>query len=52
MLLVTKASITMPCETQVLGKLKISVAVYICPRRVESLLYVILGFLWTRQNGA
>ena len=33
MLLVTKASVTMPCETHVLGKLKISVAVYILPAK-------------------
>ena len=32
MLLVTKASVIMPYKTHVLGKLKISVAVYICPR--------------------
>ena len=29
MLLVTKNSVTMPCETHVLGKLKIFMAVYI-----------------------
>ena len=33
MLLVTKASVTMPCETHVLGKLKIAVAVYILPAK-------------------
>ena len=52
MLLVTKASVTMPCETLVLGKLKIPVAVYIYPRKVRILLYVILRVLWTQQNGA
>ena len=33
MLLVTKASVTMPCETHVLGNLNISMAVYILPAK-------------------
>ena len=39
MLLVTKASVTMPCETHLLGKLKISMAVYILPAKgIDSIL--------------
>ena len=39
MLLVTKASVTMPCETHVLGKLKVSMAVYILAAKgTESIL--------------
>ena len=34
-LLVTKASVTMPSETHVLGKLYIPMAVYICPRMLS-----------------
>ena len=53
MLLVTKALVNMPCETNVPRNLKIPVAVYIYPRKAKILFYVILGvLLWTQQNGA
>ena len=43
MLLMTKASVTMPCETHVLRKLKISMAVYILAAKgTDSTTYVIL----------
>ena len=39
MLLVTKASVTMLCETLVLGKFKIPIAVYILPAKgIDSIL--------------
>ena len=39
MLLVTKASVTMPCETHVLGKLKILMAVYLLTAKgIDSIL--------------
>ena len=53
MLLVTKALVNMPCETNVPRKLKVAVAVYIYLRKVKIIFYVILGvLLWTQQNGA
>ena len=39
MLLVTKASVTISCETHLLGKLKIPMAVYILPAKgIDSIL--------------
>ena len=50
MLLVTKAAVTMPCETDLpVGKIKNSRGRL---HFVKILFRVILGVLWTQQDGA